>query len=231
MNAVIPTLLVLMSACGDKDDGSSKGEDSGPTGETGQPGDSGDTAYDGPCPDTVPTAYLEEWDCSLETCNGSAMSYHYATAASTKEGGFVATEQWFLFFEDGTHCIDTFEISGTTDSAGAGAYGCTDCEELYAVTWTLSEDNDCGFDYPKAFFASMSEPPDPPFSGGLMFDTHDDAGARLAEGSMRVMAAPIHESTYVLETGYGTGTSTPTGTTNGPPQDYVWASRGSCWYL
>jgi hypothetical protein len=186
-----------------------------------------DTALDDEagCPPEVPTDYQYLWDCeNSEGC--SAKVYRYATGLSTSDGTLTASEQWFVFEGPGLYCIDKFEINGTASDYDPTTFNCSQCEEIYQVTWRLV-DGQCGWNWSSTF--ADQESAEQVYQGYIMFDTHDAFGNRNPDNAMLVIGAPTNGNGYAPMPDYGRGTAIPSGSDDGPPEDYEWASNGDCY--
>ena len=186
-----------------------------------------DTADDSAagCPSEVPEDYQFLWDCdNAEGCSGKV--YRYATGVSTSNGSLTAEEQWFVFEGPGAYCVDRFEISGQASTYDPTTFNCSQCEEIYEVTWRLV-DSQCGWNWSSTFADQESD--EQVYRGYLMFDTHDAFGNRNPDNAMLVIGAPTNGGSYAPMPDYGRGTATPTGSEDGPPEDYEWASGGDCY--
>ena len=64
--------------------------------------------------------------------------YRVGSGVAIDNGNLSMTEQWFVF--DGIqHCIDTFEITGVESDTNPDVFGCSGCERIFEVTWTLTD--------------------------------------------------------------------------------------------
>jgi len=207
----------------DDDDASAEGDD---TGGSIFPDDSGSS--DDGCPDEVPEEYQYLWDCENNSCDGYLV-YHHAVGEST-ESDITAVEEWFVFSGGGEWCKDTFEITGDVSQINPETYSCSQCEEIFEVNWTLTESN-CGWSWGTTFNDEDND--NQKYYGFLMFDTHNAFGDRNPDDAMLVIGAPVNlsKSTYSLLSDYARGTATPTGSNDGPPEDYVWANTGTCYTM
>lgn len=218
---------LLISACAeDKGESSS---DTGPTSDSDDEdgGDDGDT-NSAPCPDEVPEEYRYLWDCSASTCDsGEVFAVHTGTGSSSEAGLLDTTEQWFLFWDRDTYCIEEFSLGGPTSAYDPASFNCSGCEEIYEVEWEMTTDNACGLSWGSVFVDDSDV--DSPFSGFLMFDTHNAFGDRNEDNKMLVVSAPVTDGYYYPNADYGRGTANPSSKVDGPPTDYHWVSNGSCW--
>ena len=190
--------------------------------------DTGDTSTLPPCPDEVPEAYRDLWDCSATSCDGGPMVYHTATGTSDDAGAITVTEQWFVFDSREDYCVETFEITGQASSYDPATFKCSQCEEIYEITWEMSSGNACGLIWGKVFIDDKDNT-DGPFSGYVMFDTHNSFGDRNPDDAMLVISAPVDGNHYYPDFNYGRGTASPTSGVDGPPESYDWVSNGACW--
>ena len=223
-------LLAGLSACSGDDKGSD-GTDSG--GSEGSAGDGGgdDGGTDGsPCPEEVPEEYQYLWDCAAATCDGGVFAVHRGVGSTNESGLLSTTEQWFLFWSEDEYCIEEFELGGPTSSYDPSSFNCSGCEEIYQVEWEMTSDNACGLAW-GGVFIDDTDNSDGPFSGFLMFDTHNAFGGRNEDNKMLVVSAAVSGSSYYPNADYGRGTAFPSSEVDGPPQDYEWASNGSCWSI
>lgn len=187
--------------------------------------DTGDDDLGG-CPSEVPAAYEFLWDCeNSEGCSGKV--YRYGVGESTAEGEFIAQEQWFVFEGPGLYCIDTFDIRGTASSYDPTTFNCSQCEEIYEVTWRLV-DAQCNWNWSSTF--ADQESSEQIYQGYFMFDTHDAFGNRNPDNAMLVIGAPTNGNGYAPMPDYGRGIASPQDSSiDGPPEDYEWASSGDCY--
>lgn len=179
------------------------------------------------CPDEVPEQYRYTWDClnQVTDCGGSLV-YRYAEGSSAANGHLQMQERWFVF-DGGSHCIDTFQITGTPADEIADEY-CLDCERGFAVEWAL-QDTQCNMDWEKTFQNEDLE--EQTYTGFLMLDTHrrvtfGEPLQRYEKNVMDVSAAAKDESSglYALIGVYGSGTAIPSTSDEaiGAPEDYQW---------
>ena len=215
-------LLLSMFACGDKQ------TDSG----SDVPG--GSVENNSTCPDEVPSEYWYTWDCLNVDCGGSTV-YRVGSGAAIDNGNLSMTEQWFVF--DGIqHCIDTFEITGVESDTNPDVFGCSGCERIFEVTWTLT-DMQCNLNWSSTFADQESE--DQVYVGYLLFDTHQRVSfdesvplERFEDNFFVISAAPVNvaENAYAPIPDYATGTATPTGEDGiGVPEEYTYARSGTCY--
>lgn len=215
-------MIVLLSifACGDKQ------TDSG----------SFDTAEENnsTCPNEVPEEYRYTWDCLNVDCDGATV-YRSGSGATIDNGTLSMTEQWFMF--DGVQpCIDTFEISGVESDTNPTTFGCSGCERIFEVTWTLT-DMQCNVNWGSTFADQESE--DQIYVGYLLLDTHQRVSfdedvplERYEDNFFVISAAPVNtvEGVYVSIPDYATGTANPSGEDGiGVSEDYTYASAGTCY--
>lgn len=224
-------LSLSLAACGDKDDsedddggGDDSGDDGGGEGGGEGSGDDGGTTTG--CPDEVPEAYRYIWDCQAETCDGP-MLYRYGVGSSDASGEIAVVEQWFLFSGGGESCIDTFEVEGDVSPIDPTTFNCSQCEETYEVSWDHSG-QDCGVIWGGIFFGQDGQSEEAPYDGFLMFDTHTAFGDRNEGDGALVVGAPVLGGSYYPKPDWARGTATPTGSADGPPEDYTYVSVGSC---
>jgi hypothetical protein len=129
------------------------------------------------CPSDVPEKYQYLWDCENEQPgpNGACSSklYRYGVGESTQSGDFTITEKWFSFTGANDYCVDTFQITGNWSTLTPETGGCSTCESIYEVQWTI-QDAQCGVMW-DPFFADQpsSSPEEMHYTGYLTFDTHE----------------------------------------------------------
>ena len=206
-------------------------EDTVPNDDTGtEGGGDGGGSSGSPCPEEVPEQYQYLWDCSAATCDGGVFAVHAGTGATNESGVLSATEQWFLFWSEDEYCIEEFEIGGPTSPYDPSSFNCSGCEEIYESEWEMTSDNACSLLW-GAVFIEDEENADGPFSGFLMFDTHNAFGTRNEDNKMLVVSALVSGTSYYPNADYGRGTAIPTSDVDGPPQDYEWVSNGACWSI
>jgi hypothetical protein len=219
-------VLALGCAAGDKDGGDGPGDDTGGGGDDG--------GMSSTCPDEVPDAYIYTWNCAATGCEGGRQVYHHGLGASEPDGSFSVTEDWFMFWDGGdSHCIETFEITGTLSGLDGEQLNCSGCEVLYEAEWTMLTNNECGLNW-GSVFQDLDDESNlvGPFEGYVMLDTHNAFGGRNEDNGMLVFSAiNVSGNSYLLDSSYGRGTATPTSEEDGPPEDYAWASTGACWTM
>lgn len=182
-------------------------------------GDSGEPVS---CPEGLPA----EWDCVASDCEGSPVAYRTGGGTSTQEHTVSFTEDWYIFWPDGSWCTDGFSLDGAIAPYPPENFSCPDCEEIYEVDWVLTTGNACGITWGEVFI-DRADNPDGPIHGMLMFDTHS-GGVRNPDGALEVTAAAVEASYYYVYFDYGEGTATPTGAEDGPPSTYGWSGGGQC---
>lgn len=224
--ALLPLALAL-GCGGDK----ASAEDSGATGEStggdGGDGGGGDGALDG-CPDDVPEAYRFIWDCALNSCPGGPLFYNYGEGESTAGGDILVNEQWYGFWSD-RYCIDSFTIEGSAIDVDPAELTCSQCEEVYEVSWTMSTGNQCGLAWGSLFIDDRDEL-EGPFDGYILFDTHTAFGDRNEDDAMLVIGAPGKGRTVYPNPNWARGTATPASADQPPggPETYLWTNGGLC---
>jgi hypothetical protein len=212
-------LFMSLFACGDKVSDSAE---------------SGVEVNNSNCPNEVPEDLRYTWDCQNVDCGGSTV-YRLGSGASIADGTISMTEQWFVF--DGIQpCIDTFEISGIESDTNPDVFGCSGCERIFEVTWTLT-DMQCNWNWSSTFADQESE--DQIYIGYLLLDTHhrvsfdeDVPFERYEDNLVVISAAPVNmaEGVYASIADYGNGIATPSGEDGiGVPEEYSYASNGSCY--
>ena len=107
-----------------------------------------------------------------------------------RPGYLDTTEQWFLFWDRDTYCIEEFGL-GPTSAYDPASFRCTGCKEIYQVEWDMTTDNACGLSWGSVFVDDSDI--DSPFSGFLMFDTHNAFGDRNEDNGMLVVSAAVME--------------------------------------
>lgn len=213
-------LLLSIFACGEKQTDSGSGEETEVNNST--------------CPNEVPPEHRYTWDCLNVDCDGSSV-YRAGSGASIENGEISMTERWFVF--DGIqHCIDTFEITGVESDTNPELFGCSGCERIFEVTWTLT-DMQCNLNWSSTFAEQESE--EQIYVGYLLFDTHqrvsfDDSVPleRFEDDFFVISAAPVNveQNAYAPIPDYATGSATPSGEDGiGVPEEYVYASAGTCY--
>ena len=225
---VLLTAALCLPACTD-DKGGGDGE-TDPSDDTAGSDGGGDGTTDSPCPEEVPEQYQYLWDCSASTCDGGVFAVHAGTGSTSEAGLLTASEQWFLFWSEDEYCIEEFEIGGPTSPYEPASFNCSGCVEIYEAEWEMNTDNACSLLW-GAVFIDDYDNAEGPFSGYLMFDTHNAFGSRNEDNKMLVVSALVSGSSYHPNADYGRGTAIPTTDNDGPPQDYEWVSNGACWNI
>ena len=182
------------------------------------------------CPNEVPEEFRYTWDCLNEDCNGVTL-HRVGSGASIVDGTISLSEQWMVF--DGVQpCFDTFEITGVESDTNPDLFGCTGCERIFEVTWTLT-DMQCNLNWGPIFADQESE--DQIYVGYLLLDTHrrvnfTDPEERYEDNFFVLSAAPVNGNQYVYVADYGAGTALPEGGDPeiGAPEEYSYTSGGSC---
>ena len=227
---VLP-LSVLACSGGDKDDASDSGAaaDDG-TGGTGDGADGGDGTGDGSsdCPDAVPEQYRNIWDCSTEAC-GAPVLYRYGIGSSSADGSISMEETIFFFEAPGVWCSDTFVIEGDYSPIDPTTFNCSECEEIWDVTYTMSTGNSCGLQW-GSLFKERSDSVEGPFYAMMMFETHGALTGRNEDNAMQVNACTTDSATGSCQPNrdYAEGTATPTTSEDTWPHDYEYASAPLC---
>jgi len=221
-------LVLTLGCAGDgTGDGDAGGDDTG----TGSDDGGGMSSA---CPDEVPDDYIYIWNCAATGCEDGRQVYHHGVGASEPDGSFSVTEDWYQFWDGGaSHCIETFEITGSLSSLDGEQLNCSGCEVLYSVEWTMLTNNNCGLNWGSVFEGLEDESNlVGPFEGYMMLDTHNAFGGRNEDNGMLVFSAIlVGSNSYLLDSSYGRGTATPTSGEDGPPEAYAWASTGACWTM
>jgi hypothetical protein len=196
-------------------------------GEAGGDGGGDDGASAG-CPEEVPEAYRFIWDCGLSSCPGGPLFYNYGEGASTAGGDISVSERWFGFYPD-DYCVDTFLIEGTATDVDPADLACSQCEEVYAVSWTMSSGNQCSLAWGSLFIDDNDEI-EGPFDGYILFDTHTAFGDRNEDDAMLVIGAPGKGRTVYPNPNWGRGTAIPESADQAPggPEAYLWTNGGLC---
>lgn len=224
----------LWGCAGDKSDEGTEetGGADGGDGTDGTDGESTDGAdgggTDAPCPDTVPEEYRYLWDCEANSCDGNPILYNYGVGSSTADGGFSAEEKWYIF-GGGTECMDVFTIEGDWSEIDPVNFRCSECEEIFQVTWELTSGNTCGLVW-GSLFVDDRDDAEGPFSGFLLFDTHNAFEDRNEDNAALVIGAPGKGGTYYPNPNYGRGEAVPEAADQpiGPPESYEWTGPGTC---
>jgi len=215
-----------MVAC-DSDKGGTGDDTSGSSSGGGEEGGEEGGTDEAPCPDEVPEEYRYLWDCAAATCDGDVYAVHLGTGSTDESGVLSTTEQWFLFWSRDDYCIEEFTLGGPTSSYDPSSFNCVGCEEIYEVEWEMTSDNNCSLSWGSVFVDDSDI--DSPFSGYLMFDTHNAFGDRNEDNKMLVVSAPVSDGFYYPNADYGRGVADPLSKVDGPPQQYDWVSNGACW--
>ncbi len=225
--------LSLVACNGSKsseDDSADAGSDGGEGGDGGADGgtDGGDGGTAADCPDDVPEEYRYIWDCDLSSCPGGPLIYRYATGESVDEPPYttIRIEESYYVFSSGGYCIDTFLIEGGWTNTDPTTYRCSECEETFHVTWTMSTGNACGMVWGSLFFGREgADELEGPWDGALALDTHGDLSGRTDRAL--VVAAPwlrpSDGATY-QDPNWGYAYTTPTTDFDGPPETYVYSN-------
>lgn len=229
--------LLLAGGCIDSEDDGKSGEtEDTATGTDGTDGsedgtDDGTDGGDGTsadCPEEVPEEFRYIWDCDLTSCPGGPLIYRYAEGESIDEPPyttFSAMETYYVFTPDGW-CADTFEIRGTWDTADPGTYRCSECEENYRVTWTMSTDNSCGLIWGSLFFGrDGAEEEAGPWDGNIVLDTHGSLSGRYDRALVGAAPklSPANTADY-YNNNWAYAYTEPTTDFDGPPELYEWSN-------
>ena len=212
-------VFLSLFACGDKQSDSA---------------DNGGSVNNSNCPDEVPEELRYTWDCLNEDCGGSTL-YRLGSGASIANGTISLTEQWFMF--DGVQpCIDTFEITGVESDTNPELFGCSGCERIFEVQWTLT-DMQCNINWGSTFAEQESE--EQVYVGYLLLDTHHRVSfdetvpfERYEDNLVVISAAPVNiaQNAYSSIPDYAAGVATPSGEDGiGVPEEYSYSSNGTCY--
>ncbi len=176
----------------------------------------------------MPEEFRYIWDCDLTSCPGGPLIYRHATGESLEEPPYTtfrATETYYVF-QSGGWCYDTFEITGRWDTADPGTYRCSECEENYMVTWTMTTENNCGLAWGSLFFGEDgAEEVSGPWDGNIVLDTHGSLSGRydraLVGGAPKL--SPSNTSEY-YNNNWAYAYVAPTSDYDGPPSTYDWSN-------
>jgi hypothetical protein len=229
--------VLMQAACGSASTSKSEGSDTGDAstgGDDTSGSDTGSSSSGANCPDYVPETYQYLWDCKAAACDaGEYALYNHGQGSSTEDGEITVEEKRYWFHAtESNNCIDTFTIVGETGTINAKNDPCSTCEESWEVTWELT-DRQCNILYVNSFNHEDvdMDADEQIYPGYLMFDTHMTmTEKRNEDDEMLVIGLHLNETatTYMQDNDYGRGTATPTGSEDGPPEDYDWVSTGSC---
>jgi len=199
--------------------------------------DTGEDTDDGTHP-MVPDEYKYLWNtddpCTVWGGTEGHRVYILATDVRAEADGSISgTERWFWFFNEpgwDDDCVDTFTLSGQTRAEDYGQYECSQCEEGFEITRTLSEDN-CSNSYTAHMFAwdwqNWDDPGDLPYVALLMMDTLSPNGNPNEDNKALMVQAKSDTSGEIsqssIDNDFATGHAFPDNAASpGPPSSYDW---------
>lgn len=241
-------LLIGLSLCSLIACGSEKETDDDENAVFDENSDDTDNVDGSGCPEIVPEEYRYLWNCENEG-DCSATLYRYGVGESFDDGSFQVTEKWFSFDGPGSYCVDTFQIMGEWDSREPATFGGSTAEELFDITWEMT-DSQCQVIWSPLFADQEADDPNTQTYGGfMMFDTHTSWELRNPDYGALLIAAPVNGNQYATNFNYAeNATVTPTGDHEAPgaqdendqwccedtlagefqPAEYVWTNGGDC---
>lgn len=227
----LPLALVACSG-DDKADGSDTGaagaDGTGGTGDGSDGGDGDDGGGSSDCPDEVPEQYKNIWDCSTEAC-GAPVLYRYGIGSSEADGTIRLEETIFFFEAPGVWCSDTFVVEGEYSPIDPLTFNCSECDEIWDVSYTMDTGNSCGLAWGGLFMQGSSSEQGP-FYAMMMFETHGALTGRNEGNAMQVNACTSDSATGGCQPNrdYAEGTANPTTAEDTWPHDYEYASAPMC---
>jgi hypothetical protein len=214
MRALI-ALAVTLAAC------------SGGNADTATPDtDGGDTSADEGHP-LVPEKYKLYWNvdgCTTTDDKPGTQAYVLAEdVRADASGRFTATERWYHFRGTGNYaddCVDEWEIEGSFVSFDYGQLSCSQCEEAYQVTRTLTNAT-CGITY-YSIFGLEDEPRVEVYDAIALFDTLTPSGNPNVDNAMLVIwGSEVKDRSYMMDIDYARGHAFPDDAP-GYPSSYDW---------
>ena len=185
--------------------------------------------------------YLWNVEGTCETWNNRTGNQVYILAENVRveaDGSMNGIEKWYWFWAgEGWEgdCVDTFEVSGAPKSLDKAQYQCSQCEEVYEVSRTLTDSTcDINYNYFLISFDWDEGPPDstPKSSYGayMLMDTLNPNGNPNEDNKMLVVQAKADEEGYVspsaVDNDFARGYAIPDdASVPGPPGTYEWLAE------
>lgn len=219
LRAIVLTLPLAIGCSGDD-------EEPGETGGTEETGEDTESDVHPLVPEEFGLLWNTEGCETQDGKDGSQVYWHVTDAAIDASGQFTATERWYWFHSEpgwASDCVDTWSIEGEFATFDYGMLGCSQCEEGYEYTRTLT-DSQCSITYYSLFSLEKEERPDDEiYEGMLLMDTMGPLG-NLNERTLVVNGA-LTPGGYSMNYNYAWGAWTPNNAdepTPGEPGAYSW---------